>query len=314
MNGSFSAPVITVSRLAPSTKNLTEVLENDICEAFVTAQSAGRVTAQIDPAVQLGLTLFDLSSCLSATSKTEFIDGANFLKGEDLLRWKKKTDPRLATEFLIQRLVLYSTLGSVLGCRAHEIELAITKNGKPFLPHSALDFSISHTQTSTESFLAVGWVHGSAELRPSIGVDIEVVKAGTQVDRLAARFFSNFENERLRRLGPSDRVESFFKLWSAKESIVKALATGMFEHMGEVELDFFSGDVSGGVTGDVAGDNPGVVPVEVSAAAAAAVANQLVIRRLPLEAGPIGKWRVGNCWDEFLSARQMLGAVAVRLS
>jgi len=66
-----------------------------------------------------------------------------------------------------------------------------------------------------------------------LGVDIEVIKP---IDmKIAERFFSRREYQNLIQQHESDQLDYFFKLWSLKESYIKAEGKGL-----SIPLDTFS--------------------------------------------------------------------------
>lgn len=97
-------------------------------------------------------------------------------------------------------------------------EFAIRKNafGKPYLEKAeGVFFNISHSGQ-----YAVCAVGGS-----EVGADIEKLR---EVDlRVARRFFSAEEFALLQAQEEAQKQETFFRIWTLKESFLKALGTGM---------------------------------------------------------------------------------------
>lgn len=94
-------------------------------------------------------------------------------------------------------------------------EIAVDENGKPFLPgNENLRFNISHS--GGKAVLAVGNL--------PLGVDAELVE---QADlRVAERFFLPRENTFIREK-EDETDERFYRLWTSKESMMKAVGLGM---------------------------------------------------------------------------------------
>ncbi len=90
--------------------------------------------------------------------------------------------------------------------------------GKPFLKDSPLKFNLSHSG----EFALIG----VAEKR-EVGVDIELVRENVNYHELAAQFFSKKETDFFISLPQSDRKQVFFRIWSRKESFVKARGCGL---------------------------------------------------------------------------------------
>ena len=102
------------------------------------------------------------------------------------------------------------------GC-AYGEKLAVTDTGKPYLPaHPAWHFNLSH---------AGSWIV-CAVSSFEIGCDIERIREKTPTG--IARYFSE-EEQRLLNAAPHEtaRRELFFRLWTLRESYVKATGEGL---------------------------------------------------------------------------------------
>ena len=95
------------------------------------------------------------------------------------------------------------------------VEFAAGANGKPLLMGAAAEwgFNLSH---------AGGWAVAALMRGGAVGVDLESMDRSADVDRLAARVFSESE----RALARAGGREAFFALWSRKEALLKALGCG----------------------------------------------------------------------------------------
>ena len=61
-----------------------------------------------------------------------------------------------------------------------------------------------------------------------VGIDVEYTpRQVTDIDQLAARFFSANENAVYRALPVSDRRAAFFRCWTRKEAFIKASGEGL---------------------------------------------------------------------------------------
>lgn len=77
-------------------------------------------------------------------------------------------------------------------------------------------------------------------LHVEVGVDVERIRSGVDVEQVASCFFARGEREALRRLAPELRVRAFFTCWTRKEAYVKARGLGL-----SLPLDGF--DVAAGL-------------------------------------------------------------------
>jgi 4'-phosphopantetheinyl transferase len=70
-----------------------------------------------------------------------------------------------------------------------------------------------------------------------IGVDVEYVREGLNLASLAAECLSVRELATFMRLKPSDQIRSFFKIWTQKEALSKALGLGLRVPFNELEVE-----------------------------------------------------------------------------
>lgn len=155
------------------------------------------------------------------------------------------------------RCGLRRVLGTATDRNPAEVEFRVGAHGKPCLAYAgAPHFNLSHSE-------ALALVAVCAERK--VGTDIEAHNDRTEVDRVAERFFSPEEIQRLAGLDPATRRRRFFDLWSAKEAVLKCDGRGL----GGVLLSSFS--VDPGAAAPVS-DRWWVSPVQVEAGYSAAVA------------------------------------------
>ncbi len=96
-----------------------------------------------------------------------------------------------------------------------ELKISYGDLGKPLCYQSELYFNLSHTG----DYIAV------VVSDYPVGIDIEKIKNVNK--RIAKRFFSKAENEFLDDSPVDEYKYNFFKVWTAKESYVKAVGTGI---------------------------------------------------------------------------------------
>jgi 4'-phosphopantetheinyl transferase len=113
----------------------------------------------------------------------------------------------------------------LLSRHLEEIEFDVTEYGKPFLKGDCgIQFNVAHSG---------GFVIIALAKDREVGVDIERMRPGIEVESIAGRFFFHQEYDWL--LGQADRTECFYRLWTAKESVLKAVGLGL-----SMPLDSFS--------------------------------------------------------------------------
>ena len=113
-------------------------------------------------------------------------------------------------------------LAGYLGARPAELRFRYGPRGKPALElpwsESAIRFNVSNSDDV--ALLAVA-------IDRELGVDIEHLREPRDFDSLAAQFFAASEVTQLRSLPREQRLEGFFRLWTRKEAVLKAVGTGL---------------------------------------------------------------------------------------
>ncbi len=145
------------------------------------------------------------------------------LDARERARAEEFTDETPRRRFIAARGLLRFTLAAATGGSAAALSFAYGPFGKPYLvengkPHR-LRFSLAHAG----GLLALAWSCGG-----EVGIDIEIPRAEIteDLDALMEHVLSGRERKRLRRLSPAARVAAFYRLWTRKEALAKALGAG----------------------------------------------------------------------------------------
>ncbi len=128
-------------------------------------------------------------------------------------------------EWLAVRVLLYTLLGE-------EKEVAYYESGKPFLLHSSLSLSISHTK----GYVAVILGSHSQE----VGIDIE--QYGMRVKKVAHKFMHKDEQANLYR---GSDVWALLLHWSAKETMFKCMNTSSVDFSEHLYVQPFQPEENG---------------------------------------------------------------------
>ena len=132
--------------------------------------------------------------------------------------------------FAMSRAVLRFLLSEATSIPANQIMFALGPYGKPFLagmngPH----FNVSHSGS---------WALIGVSANRPIGVDIECMRKAIDELELARSFFSDAEFHALEQLDTGLLHQSFYKIWTCKEAILKALGTGISEHLKDFSVEW----------------------------------------------------------------------------
>jgi len=123
----------------------------------------------------------------------------------------------------LSRAWVRGILSRYLSQPAPDITIRRSPKGKPQVvadgeKDAPLQFSVSH---SADHMLV------AVTRSDDVGVDLERMTRLADVERIAARFFARNEHDALLALPADQRADAFFRAWVRKESVVKALGTGI---------------------------------------------------------------------------------------
>ncbi|WP_198017151.1 4'-phosphopantetheinyl transferase family protein [Methylocapsa acidiphila] len=158
-----------------------------------------------------------LDSALACALSEEEIKRANrFFRAEDHSR------------FLSARAALRSLLGAATGRAPKDISFVTGEFGKPRLAGDpAPHFNVSHSG----AFALIGISDRQ------IGVDIELMRDKVEELDLARSFFSVDEHRFLAGLAQPARRAGFYRIWTAKEAVLKALGLGIANHLRDFSIE-----------------------------------------------------------------------------
>jgi 4'-phosphopantetheinyl transferase len=92
------------------------------------------------------------------------------------------------------------------------------RHGKPFIDHGDIEFNLSHS--GHVALVAV-------TQRIPVGIDVEEINPRHSIDAIASRFFSPTEQAAYRDVPVAERHYAFFRCWSRKEAVIKAIGEGL---------------------------------------------------------------------------------------
>ena len=109
------------------------------------------------------------------------------------------------------------TLSKLTGLRPAELSFTRNSYGKPSLSyHSDVPFNVSHSGD---------WIALISGGTDELGVDVEKI---APIDmQIAERFFSPMESQFLAAEPDNRQLETFYRLWTLKESYIKAVGMGL---------------------------------------------------------------------------------------
>ena len=156
-------------------------------------------------------------------------EACEWLSVEECVRVERYRIDKPKRQFAICRAALRGILADYLSIVPHEVRFQIGANGKPILAgDSAIHFNVTHSGNFALVAIATR----------RVGIDIEVLREVSNRDGLVERFFGHEEKETYRNLAEPHRDQGFFRAWTCKEALMKAVGTGL-QHVDRcvVEMD-----------------------------------------------------------------------------
>lgn len=130
-------------------------------------------------------------------------------------------------QFVLSHGALRIILGKYLKLNTDEIEFTCNRFGKPkLIGCESLRFNLSHSGDTALVAVAAN---------TEVGVDVEVLDRSIDLLGLAKRFFSESEYRKIAASSESNQLVLFYRCWTGKESVVKAIGGGL-----SISLDSFS--------------------------------------------------------------------------
>lgn len=153
---------------------------------------------------------------------------AHFLTEGELTRWQRYRHLPSRRMFFAGRLLLRAVYGQRLDRPPLEVPLQLTTKGKPWLADVPGSFSLSHSH---------GWVLLVWSEQLQLGADLEQVTANRDLAGLAGMVMAERELERFNALPAQAQPDWFFRVWTAKEALVKQLGTGIGHGLQKISLN-----------------------------------------------------------------------------
>ncbi len=126
------------------------------------------------------------------------------------------------TRYIKSHYLLRTLLGMYRDIDFYDQEFHINKHGKPSLKNAHTEDSIYFNMSNSESSCICVF-----RQQGDIGVDIERIHDLPDMDRIVERFFSSAEREIFRSLPGQSRKQTFFRYWTRKEALLKAMGVGL---------------------------------------------------------------------------------------
>jgi 4'-phosphopantetheinyl transferase len=141
------------------------------------------------------------------------------------------------SRFIVARGMLRKILGLYLNRPARAVSFRYGPHGKPALASESADNAI-HFNISHSRYMAIYAVTRGRE----IGVDLEFIRDGLEIEQIARRFFAEREVAMLRALPVGLQKSAFFLCWTRKEAYIKARGEGLSLPLDQFDVSLIPGE------------------------------------------------------------------------
>lgn len=155
-----------------------------------------------------------------------------YLSEDEVARALRFVFDRDRQRYIVARGRTREILARVLGVTAAALRFSYSSHGKPSLSAvgAPLHFNLSHS----DGLAALGVSHTR-----DLGVDVEHERP--LKEDIAERFFSRGEVAALRALPESEQLAAFYRCWTRKEAVVKAIGEGLSRPLDSFDVTLDAG-------------------------------------------------------------------------
>jgi 4'-phosphopantetheinyl transferase len=160
----------------------------------------------------------------------------HFLSADEICRADRFHSARDRNHFIAARGLLRTLLAVYLETKADELNFSYADKGKPYLEEGArggIHFNLAHSRGKALYAFSTG---------RQLGVDLEFIREDLEYEKIAERFFSPREIERLGSVPAEIRKEAFFNCWTRKEAYIKARGEGLSMPLDEFDVSLAPGE------------------------------------------------------------------------
>ncbi len=145
-------------------------------------------------------------------------EAEELLPEAEYLSTQKFVTEALKNNAILTKILTRKILAKYLGLHAKAIPIIRAEFEKPHLapPYQNFQFNLSHTKT----YFALAITKDTP-----IGIDIESMSKKTDILAISKRFFHPEEHEQV--LKADNQEDCFYRIWTQKEALVKAIGSGI---------------------------------------------------------------------------------------
>jgi len=163
--------------------------------------------------------------------QTVELEALSWLDRIELQRWERYQVEQSKREFALCRATLRQLLCQHLGCENSHLSIIKGDHGKPYAvvegEQVSTQFSVSHSDP-----------HGLIMIAESarVGIDVETPKPERDYNGIAKMIFSPSEYAEIRSFSGQEKTNLFYRIWTFKEALVKAIGDGLSTNLSQFEI------------------------------------------------------------------------------
>lgn len=145
----------------------------------------------------------------------------SLLDDAEKARSRRFQSVRARREFVLCRAALRVSLAERLGCSCGRLSFGFLEHGKPYvrLADRSVDIAFNVSHSGGHGLIAI-------TDRACVGVDVEERAPRRDLDGIGSLVYGPEERRLLGTASGRKKVQTFYRLWSMKEALIKALGTG----------------------------------------------------------------------------------------
>jgi 4'-phosphopantetheinyl transferase len=147
------------------------------------------------------------------------------LSPDEIERMERFKMPFLRSRFAVARGTLRILAGRYLEVPPESLKFRYGAQGKPEL--DGLHFNISHSGSRMAAAFSCDG---------PLGLDIEEISPRLHARDIAGRYFNTREREELETTDEAEFLRGFYRLWTAKEAVMKATSLGFALELSSIEI------------------------------------------------------------------------------
>jgi 4'-phosphopantetheinyl transferase len=133
--------------------------------------------------------------------------------------------------YIVGRAILRLLVAGYLDTQPAKIEFSYSPLGKPFITREprapGLLFNLAHSHNRAVYAFS---------LSRRVGIDLEQIREMPEMDRFADFNYSSRECAFLNSLNEPEKTVTFYKIWTCKEAIFKAVGAGLTKEISQTEI------------------------------------------------------------------------------